>query len=116
MPDQAGDMTKATTVLAEDVEINGTVTFKNSLMINGIVEGQIISEGLLIVSSTAKVTATITTKNLVSYGKITGNVKASEQIALKAASVLEGDLATSQIVIETGAILNGSITMNKQGK
>ena len=37
-------------------------------MIKGVLEGEIISEGMLIVGPTAKVSAAITTKNLVSYG------------------------------------------------
>ena len=38
-------------------------------MIKGSLEGEIISEGLLIVGPTAKVNAKITTKNLVSHGR-----------------------------------------------
>ncbi|MCX5810483.1 MAG: polymer-forming cytoskeletal protein [Proteobacteria bacterium] len=49
---------KVTTILADDLEIQGTIKFKSSLMIKGILDGEIISEGLLIVGPTAKVTAT----------------------------------------------------------
>ncbi|MCX5810484.1 MAG: polymer-forming cytoskeletal protein, partial [Proteobacteria bacterium] len=59
------DEKNVTTILADDLEIQGTIKFKSSLMIKGILDGEIISEGLLIVGPTAKVTATITTKNLI---------------------------------------------------
>ena len=68
-----------TTVVADDLEIKGTIKFKSSVMLKGIFEGEIQSEGLLVVGPTAKVTATITTKNLISHGEITGNVIAHEQ-------------------------------------
>ena len=58
------DTTKVATILAQDVEIEGTVSFKNSLTINGILNGDIVSEGTLVVNPTAKVTATIKTKRL----------------------------------------------------
>ena len=53
-------------------------------MIKGSLDGEIVSEGLLIVGPTAKVSAKVTTKNLVSHGEIIGDVTASEQVVLKA--------------------------------
>ena len=74
------DETGITTVLADDLHISGTITFKSSLMIKGTLDGEIVSEGLLIVGPTAKVNAKVTTKKLVSHGEITGDVTASEQV------------------------------------
>ncbi|MCX5807314.1 MAG: polymer-forming cytoskeletal protein [Proteobacteria bacterium] len=100
-----------TTILADDLEIKGTIKFKSSLMIKGVLEGEIISEGLLIIGSTAKVTATITTKNLISYGEIQGDVTASEQVILKSTAVHNGNVTTRNIVIENGSVFNGSCMM-----
>jgi cytoskeletal protein CcmA (bactofilin family) len=102
-----------TTVLADDLEIKGTMKFKSSLMIKGIFEGEIISEGLLIVGPTAKVTATITTKNLISHGDIKGDVTASEQVILKETAVHTGNITTPNIVLESGSLFNGSCIMQK---
>jgi len=111
----AADEKSITTIIAEDLEIKGTVKFKSSLMIKGVLEGEIISEGLLIVGPTAKVTATITTKNFISHGEVTGNVTASEQVVLKGTSLHNGDIATPNITIESGAVFNGSCAMQLKG-
>jgi len=100
-----------TTILADDLEIEGTIKFKSSLMIKGVLKGEIISEGLLIVGSTAKVTATITTKNLISYGEIQGDVTASEQVILKSTAVHNGNVTTRNVMIENGSVFNGSCMM-----
>jgi len=105
------DETSITTVLADDLHITGTITFKSSLMIKGSLDGEIVSEGLLIVSPTAKVKAKITTKNLVSHGEITGDVTASEQVVLKGTAVHTGNITTPDIIVESGSIFNGSIAM-----
>jgi cytoskeletal protein CcmA (bactofilin family) len=102
-----------TTVLADDLEIKGTMKFKSSLMIKGVFEGEIISEGLLIVGPTAKVTATITTKNLISHGDIKGDVTASEQVILKETAVHTGNITTPSIVLESGSLFNGSCIMQR---
>ena len=105
---------KITTVIAEDLEIKGAIRFKSSVMLKGVFEGEIHSEGLLVVGAGAKVTATIITKTLVSDGQIIGNVKAGEQIILKNTATHTGDLHAPFISIEGGAIFNGSATMNRE--
>jgi cytoskeletal protein CcmA (bactofilin family) len=100
-----------TTIVADDLEIKGTIKFKSSVMLKGVFEGEIQSEGLLVVGPTAKVTATITTKTLVSHGEITGNVIANEQVTLKSTSLHNGDISTPNIIIENGSVFNGSCAM-----
>ena len=107
------DETSITTVLADDLHITGTITFKSSLMIKGSLDGEIVSEGLLIVGPTAKVKAKITTKNLVSHGEIQGDVTASEQVVLKKTAVQTGNITTPSIMIESGSVMNGSCVMRK---
>ena len=53
---------KVTTVIAEDLHIKGSLRFETSLMIKGSLEGEITSEGLLVVGPTAKINATIVTE------------------------------------------------------
>jgi cytoskeletal protein CcmA (bactofilin family) len=107
---------KITTVVADDLEIKGTIKFKSSVMLKGIFEGEIQSEGLLVVGPTAKVTATITTKTLVSHGEIMGNVIADKQIVLKSTATHVGDLKAPFITIDNGAVFNGAAVMErKQG-
>jgi cytoskeletal protein CcmA (bactofilin family) len=103
-----------TTVVAEDLEIKGTIRFKSSVMLKGVFEGEIFSEGLLVVGPTARVTASINTKTLISHGSITGNVVAGEQIVLKNSATHNGDLNSPFIMIENGAVFNGSCVMERR--
>jgi len=80
-------------------------------MIKGILEGEIISEGLLVVVPTAKVTAKISTKNLISHGEIQGDVIATEQVILKETAIHTGNIKAPNIIVESGSLLNGSISM-----
>ena len=102
---------KVTTVIAEDLHIKGSLRFESSLMIMGSLEGEITSEGLLVVGPTAKINATIVTKKLITYGEIQGDVTASEQVVLKANATHTGNIATRNIIVESGSFFNGSITM-----
>jgi cytoskeletal protein CcmA (bactofilin family) len=105
---------KVTTVIADDLHIKGTITFRSSLMIKGSLEGEIISEGLLVVGPTAKIGATIVTKSLVSHGEIKGDVTASDRVVLKGNSVQNGNITTPYIVVENGSTFNGSCVMKRE--
>ncbi len=102
---------KVTTVIAEVLHIIGSLRFESSLLIMGSLEGEITSEGLLVVGPTAKIQATIGTKKLITYGEIKGDVTASEQVVLKKTAVQIGNITTQNIIIESGSVFNGSITM-----
>ena len=109
----ASDQTeeKVTTVITEDVHIKGSLRFETSLMIMGSLEGEITSEGLLVVGPKAKINATIVTKRLISHGEIQGDVTASEQVVLKKTATQMGNITTQNIIVESGCLFNGSITM-----
>lgn len=101
------------TVFAGDLEVQGTIKFKGSLLIEGVFNGEILSEGLLVVGPDAKVTATIRTKNLVSKGEISGDVYAGEQVVLEETAVHNGNITSPGIVIERGSTFNGSCSMKR---
>ncbi len=105
--------TNVATVLAEDLSVKGTMHFKDSVMIKGTFEGEIRSEGMLVVGPTAIINATIRTRTLVSHGDIEGDITASEQVVLKNTAIHKGDITTPNIVIESGSMFNGSCNTTK---
>ncbi|MFT4177510.1 MAG: polymer-forming cytoskeletal protein [Luteolibacter sp.] len=98
-------------VLSSDVEIKGTVKFTNDLVVDGKIEGEIISQGNLTVGENARIKAEIKTGTVVVYGKVHGNLTASERVELKASAEVIGDIKTKVISIEAGAIFVGKSTV-----
>ena len=81
---------------------------------DGQVEGSIElrSHGLT-VGPNGRVHANIVAQDVVIFGKVEGNVRASERVELKRSAVLHGDIFTQRIVIEDGAFLKGGIDIQK---
>ena len=102
-----------TTVLADDIRFKGTLNFKSSLMIKGIFEGEIESEGFLVIAEGARVTANIKTSILVVKGQLDGNVVATESIVLSGTSRQKGDITTPKLIVESGAVFNGKSSMQE---
>ena len=94
-------------ILSSDVEIKGSIKFQKELLIDGKVEGDINSDGILTVGENAEIRGEIKTKSITVYGKVHGNITVSERCELKSKCVLQGDLKAARLTIEEGATFIG---------
>jgi cytoskeletal protein CcmA (bactofilin family) len=94
-------------ILSSDVEIKGSIKFQKELLIDGKVEGDINSDGILTVGENAEIQGEIKTKSITVYGKVHGNITVAERCELKSKCVLQGDLKAARLTIEEGATFIG---------
>jgi cytoskeletal protein CcmA (bactofilin family) len=105
------DENKIDTVIAEDIDFRGKMIFKNSLKIKGQFEGQIESDGHLIIGQEAKVSSEIKAGVVSVHGQVSGRIKANKCIELYNQSKTNCDLITPVVYIEKGCIFNGTCLM-----
>src|SRR5438876_11693793 len=94
-------------ILSSDVEIKGSIKFQKELLIDGNVEGEINSDGVLTIGENADIRGEIKTKSITVYGKVQGNITVGERCELKSRCTLQGDLKAARLVIEEGATFIG---------
>jgi cytoskeletal protein CcmA (bactofilin family) len=94
-------------ILSSDVEIKGSIKFQKELLIDGKVEGEINSEGVLTIGEHADIRGEIKTKSIVVFGKVQGNITVNERCELKSKCTLQGDLKAARLIIEEGATFIG---------
>jgi len=99
------------TVLSQDIDFSGTVSFEEPLLIRGNVSGDIDAKGLLVIDEEAVVNAGIRTSRVVIRGLVKGDVIASEKVELASTGRLEGDIVTPEIAMENGCVFNGRCSM-----
>lgn len=104
----------AVTILTNGCHFSGKLYCKGSTRIGGRIDGEIISEGLLILEEEAVVNADIQADEIVVQGKVQGTVKAHSRVELSASCTFSGDVATPSLVIEEGARFNGRSTMEPE--
>lgn len=114
LPAMADSLTK--NILSKDVEIKGSIKFTNELVIDGKIEGEIISDGNLTVGENADIRGEIKTKSVTVFGKIHGNITVAERCELKARAQLVGDLKAARVIIEEGATFVGKSEVSSGGK
>ena len=108
------DENKIGTVIADDIVFRGTLVFKNSLKIKGFFEGKIETRGHLIIGQESTVSADIKAGLVSVSGRINGKIKASQRVELFTKSVTNGDLLTPELLMEKGAVFNGTCIMNEK--
>ena len=93
--------------LSSDVEILGSITLQRELLIDGKVQGQINSDGVLTIGENADIGGEIKAKSVTVHGKVHGNIT-TERCELKSQCTLQGDLKAARLIIEEGATFIGT--------
>ena len=94
--------------------ITGESSFKSMLRVDGRFSGKINSTGgTLIVGSGGQVDANIDVSVAQIHGVVTGDIVASDRVELGRAAKLTGNITTPSLVIEQGAIFEGSCKMTQ---
>ncbi|HYM37205.1 MAG TPA: polymer-forming cytoskeletal protein [Nitrospiraceae bacterium] len=98
-----------TALVGAGTEFKGVIRYNGTVRIDGKVEGEIHTDGVLLIGETAVIKATVSAGSIVSCGKIFGNVTATEAIKLIAPAVLKGSATTLQLSMEEGVCFRGSL-------
>jgi len=94
--------------------ITGEASFKSMLRVDGRFSGRINSTGgTLIVGSGGQVDANIEVAIAQIHGIVTGDIVATDRIELGRAAKLTGNIQTPSLMIEQGAVFEGSCKMTQ---
>ncbi|MFH0955925.1 MAG: polymer-forming cytoskeletal protein [Candidatus Falkowbacteria bacterium] len=99
------------TVIGPSVKVKGDFNGQGNIIVEGVVDGSLKTNGSLEVGKTAKITADVEAKEAKVGGQVAGNVKIKGFLEITATAKIFGDIETSGLSIERGAIFNGKCVM-----
>lgn len=95
--------------------LTGEANFKGMLRVDGHLSGQIKSEGgTLIVGNNGQVDADIEVAVATIHGTVNGDIIATQRLEFGRAAKVNGNVQTPSLVIEQGAVFEGSCKMVQQ--
>lgn len=100
-----------TTLLGQDSEFEGNLCFEGTLRIDGRFKGEIKSEGTLALGPTADVQGEVHVRTCVIEGNFSGNLTAMESVEIRAPAKVKGTVATPELQVERGVLLDGKCSM-----
>ncbi len=94
--------------LGRGVRLEGKLTFSGMVRIDATFQGSIVTDGVLVVGTDAKVDADIACGTVVIEGEVNGSVTASEAVELRSTATLRGDIESPSLAVERGATFDGA--------
>ena len=107
----SGSDNENVTFLGKSADFKGIIRFNGTIRIDGRLEGEIYTSGVLIVGEHAVVKGIVSAGTVITSGKINGTVTATEQIQILKPGILIGDIRTPAISIEDGSHFHGMCDM-----
>src|SRR5437870_4826610 len=102
-----------TTLVNEGTDIEGKVTFTGTVLLNGRMRGEIVSNDVLVVGERGVVNASIQASIVEISGEVVGNISATDRIELRPNCRVFGDIDAPVVIIDEGALLEGQCRMTK---
>ena len=114
----ADSSTEFPTVIGPDAVFKGQLQFEKGVRLLGKFEGEVTSDGEMVIAEGATLTGDVKAGTIRIDGKVKGNLKANAKVELTANARLEGDLQAARLEVAEGAVLIGRcvVGVDSQGK
>jgi cytoskeletal protein CcmA (bactofilin family) len=100
--------------IVEGTIIKGDINSKADFRLDGILIGNYISSGKLVIGPSGEVQGDIICKNLDIEGKFTGKLQIAELLSVKSKAIIKGEVQTNKLAIEPGAVFEATCAMKSQ--
>ncbi|MCU0461291.1 MAG: polymer-forming cytoskeletal protein [Bacteroidales bacterium] len=105
--------TAAINLISLGTDITGDIKSSGDIRIDGSLTGNLNTKGKVVIGPTGKVNGEVVCKNSEVSGTVEGRIIVNQLLILKASSKIYGDIATSKLSIEPGAIFSGNCKMSE---
>lgn len=104
------------TVIGKSVTINGQISSREDVTLDGHVEGKVsLPDSRLTLGPNARIKADIEAQDVVIYGLVEGNIRATGRIELREAAIMRGDLVAGRLSIEENTTIKGKVELLESG-
>ena len=108
---QSGMMFNA---LTAGSKIVGNITADSDFRIDGLIEGEINCTGKIVIGEAGRVKGSIVCENAEIMGLMDGKITCRQQLSLRASGKIQGDVQTKTLIVEPGALFNGTCSMGTE--
>jgi len=98
-------------LITSGTTITGDVVCNGDIRIEGNLLGNLVTKGKLVIGASGEIKGEIQCVNSDIEGVVEGKIIVSELLSLKSTSKMLGDVVTSKLAIEPGAIFTGTCSM-----
>lgn len=112
----AEELRNSSNTIGEGTVINGSLETFGNIRVEGKVLGDIRTKSKVALGQSSHIEGNVVAQNAEVAGHIRGTIEVAEMLVLKPTAVIDGDIATNKLVVESGAVFNGSCKMGVKSK
>ncbi|HWZ16570.1 MAG TPA: polymer-forming cytoskeletal protein [Mucilaginibacter sp.] len=109
------DLQSISTLISEGCTLDGNLKAPAYARIDGHITGDILVDEGLILGEKGSIQGNVITKEMVVYGTVNGNLQ-TNSLEIKASGKVTGEIRTQALMVENGAVYNGSLSMTPNNK
>jgi cytoskeletal protein CcmA (bactofilin family) len=104
------------TVIGKSVTIRGELSAGEDLYLDGEIQGTVSLPGnRLTIGPNSRVKADVNVRDVIVFGRLEGNIRASGRVELRQSASMQGDITASRLSIEENASVKGRIEITGAG-
>lgn len=107
----AEEISNSSNTIGKGTFLEGNVETYGNIRIEGKVTGNVKSKSKVALGPSSFVQGNVIAQNADLEGEVKGRIEVAELLVLKATAVIHGDIVTGKLVVEPGALFNGSCKM-----
>ena len=107
----ADEISSSSNTIGKGTFLEGNIETYGNIRVEGKVVGNVKSKSKVALGNSSHVQGNIIAQNADIEGEVRGRLEVSELLVLKATAVINGDIATGKLVVEPGAVFNGTCKM-----
>jgi cytoskeletal protein CcmA (bactofilin family) len=107
----AEENANSSNTIGKGTYLEGNVETYGNIRIEGKVTGNVKSKSKVALGHQSHVQGNILAQNADIEGEVKGKLEITETLVLKATAVINGDIITGKMVVEPGAVFNGTCKM-----
>lgn len=101
---------KLETIVGNDTRIAGKTSVKGTIRVDGIVEGDVQADWV-VVGETGKILGNTRTRGIVVGGSVEGDIEATDTVELREKATMVGEIHAPKLAISEGAVFDGRARM-----
>lgn len=106
---------KISSVIGSDMEVEGNISAKEPVRVEGKVTGDVASEGVLIISAGGSVKGNVKGSSIIIGGSLEGDLCSGGRTEVASTGKVIGNIRTKSLIVDENAVFQGQCIMNAEG-
>ena len=107
----ADEITNSSNVIGKGTVLEGNIETAGNIRIEGKIIGNLKSKSKVALGNSSMVDGNVSAQNADVEGTVKGKVEIGDMLVLKSTATVHGDISTGKLVVEPGAVFNGTCKM-----